>query len=115
MSETDGPNGYKHYGAVKGGHDGTIAPYAMIACLPFVPNLSQEGIATMTKKYANKIWGRYGFTSGFNRDRGWYSKEYVGIHEGLLALMLENYHSGFVWKIMMDSPVVRTGMRKAKL
>ncbi len=115
LSETDGPDGYRHYGAVPGGHDGTIAPYAMISSLPFVPNLSQSGIQAIAQKYANKIWGPYGFTSGLNRDRKWYSKEYVGIHEGLVALMLENYRSGFVWKKMMGSPVVQTGMRKAKL
>lgn len=115
LSETDGPSGYKHYGATEKGHDGTIAPYAMIASIPFVPSLAQDGVHAMARKYAGKIWGPYGFTSGFNKDRKWYSTEYVGIHLGLTALMLDNYYSGFVWKTMMENPVVREGMRKAKL
>ena len=56
LSETDGPNGYKHYGAVAGGHDGTIAPYALISSLPFVPDLARAGIQALSKKYADKIW-----------------------------------------------------------
>ena len=115
LTETDGPLGYKHYGAVPNGHDGTIAPYAMLSSINFVPALSTDSLQALIKKYASQIWGPYGFTSGFNRDRKWYSKEYVGIHQGLIALMLENYHSGFIWKKMMKNPVIREGLKRAKL
>jgi len=41
---------------VAGGHDGTIAPYALISSLPFVPDLARAGIQALSKKYADKIW-----------------------------------------------------------
>jgi len=109
----DGPEGYKNYGASPGNHDGTIAPYGMIASMPFVPELAQKGIETMAEQYGSKIWGKYGFTSGFNKDKNWYSDQYVGIDQGIIALMLENYRSGFVWKIFMQNEAIQRAMQKA--
>jgi hypothetical protein len=108
----DGPEGYKNYGASPGNHDGTIAPYGMIASMPFVPELAQKGIETMAEQYGGKIWGKYGFTSGFNKDKNWYSDRYVGIDQGIIALMLENYRTGFVWKIFMQNEALRRAMQK---
>jgi hypothetical protein len=43
LSACDGPAGYKAYGASEGNHDGTVAPYASIASMPFTPGLSVCG------------------------------------------------------------------------
>lgn len=109
----DGPDGYKNYGAAPGNHDGTIAPYGMIASMPFVPELAQKGVETLAEKYADKIWGKYGFTSAFNVDRNWYSTQWIGIDEGIIALMLENYQSGFVWELFMQIEAIQQAMEKA--
>lgn len=112
LTAGDGPEGYKNYGASPGNHDGTIAPYGMIASMPFVPELAQQGIEAMAEQYGHRIWGKYGFTSGFNKDKNWYSDQYVGIDQGIIVLMLENYRSGFVWKIFMQNEATQRAMQK---
>ncbi|MEN2983817.1 MAG: glucoamylase family protein [Dictyoglomaceae bacterium] len=112
LSACDGPSGYRAYGASEGNHDGTIAPYASIGSLPFVPDLAMKAIKGMLSKYGPLIWGKYGFVSGFNIDENWFSKEYVGIDQGTIILMIENYRTGMVWKYFMKNKNIQRAMRK---
>lgn len=112
LSACDGPGGYRAYGASEGNHDGTIAPYASIGSLPFVPDLAMKAIKGMLSKYGPLIWGKYGFVSGFNIDENWFSKEYVGIDQGTIILMIENYRTGMVWKYFMKNKYIQRAMRK---
>jgi len=43
----------------------------------------------MLKKYGDRIWGKYGFSSGFTADGKWWSESYHGISAGLILLMIE--------------------------
>lgn len=42
LSASDGPFGYRAYGAASINHDGTVAPYAAVACLPMTPEIALE-------------------------------------------------------------------------
>lgn len=106
LSACDGPAGYKAYGASEGNHDGTIAPYASIASMPFTPELSVAAIRAMLEREGGLIWGRYGFVSGFNADQDWYSNQHVGIDQGITVLMLENHRSQLVWDLFMTHPSI---------
>ena len=44
---------------------------------------------------------------------GWFDNEYLGIDQGPILLMIENYRSGFVWKVMRDNPYIRKGLQRA--
>lgn len=110
LSACDGPSGYKAYGASDGNHDGTIAPYASIGSLPFTPELSMASLRAMLEKHGLLIWGKYGFVSGFNVDQNWYSDQFVGIDEGDILAMIENYRSGLIWKYFMQNEAVQRGM-----
>lgn len=110
ITASDGPDGYKGYGAREGGHDGTIAPYAAVSALPFIPEEAMAAIRTMKEKYGDKIWGEYGFTSAFNVDRNWYSTEFIGIDKGIELLMVENFRTEFVWRIFMRNRYIRKAM-----
>lgn len=112
ISSCDGPNGYTPYGASEGNHDGTIALYASIGSLPFVPKLSMRAIRAMLSKYGLAIWGKYGFVSGFNIDKSWFSKEYLGIDQGTIILMIENYRTGMVWKYFMRNKYIKKALEK---
>ncbi|HHV56061.1 MAG TPA: hypothetical protein GXX55_11560 [Firmicutes bacterium] len=113
LSASDGPGGYRAYGASPGNHDGTIAPYASVASLPLVPDLALRSIRGMLEKHGPLVWGRYGFVSAFNVDLDWYSTEFIGIDEGVVLLMLENYRSGLIWKLMMKNEYVRRSLELA--
>lgn len=107
LSASDGPFGYRAYGAEDGNHDGTVAPYASIASLPLVPELALASIRDMLKRYGPLVWGRYGFVSAFNADLGWFSTEHIGIDQGIILLMLENYRTGLIWNLFMANEHVQ--------
>ena len=102
-----------------GPDDGTIAPWAAIACLPFAPE-----IVLPTLEYFNATFpamtSEYGFKCSFNPTftvgtprRGWIAKGYYGLDQGPVVLMIENYRSGFVWQLMRECPAIVTGLRRA--
>jgi hypothetical protein len=110
ISASDGPFGYRAYGAAETNHDGTIAPYASIACLPFTPEIALEGMRAMLTEYGTEVWGEYGFVSAINEAENWYSREHIGIDQGIALLMLTNYQDGLVWDLFMSNPHIRTAL-----
>jgi hypothetical protein len=103
-----------------GPDDGTIAPWAAIASLPFAPEIVLPAIDHFQEFYP-EMTSKYGFKCSFNptfSDRGrartgWISKGYYGIEQGPIVLMIENYLSGFVWRLMRGCPYIVAGLRKA--
>jgi hypothetical protein len=110
ISASDGPQGYDAYGASDGHHDGTVAPYASIACLPFTPEASFESMRAMLSNYGVQVWGEYGFVSAINAYEGWYSTEHIGIDLGDSLLMIANYQDGFVWDVFMQNPNIQQAL-----
>ncbi|WP_352988586.1 glucoamylase family protein [Mesorhizobium sp. M1233] len=63
----------------------------------------------------------YGFTASFNptiaaadgRPCGWVSPDHVGINQGPITLMIENYRSGFLWRLMRCVPAIIAGLHRA--
>jgi hypothetical protein len=105
ISASDGPTGYKAYGT--GNQDGTVAPYASVACLPFTPDASLAGIRAMLSQYGTRVWGDYGFVSAINADVDWYSTQHIGIDEGDILLMIANYQDDFVWNLFMQNASIQ--------
>lgn len=93
--------------------NGTIAPSAVVASLPFIPVESMTSIRYMYDNYKDKIWGKYGFVDAFNPSQNWYDDRFLGIDQGNIVLMIENYRSGFIWEECMSNPVIQEGLRKA--
>jgi hypothetical protein len=112
ISASDGPDGYRAYGASGSNHDGTIAPYASISCLPFTPDAAVESMRAMLTQYRSKIWGEYGFVSAFNVDRDWYSTEFIGIDQGDTLLNITNTQDGFVWDLFTQHPAIQDSVDK---
>jgi hypothetical protein len=44
---------------------------------------------------------------------GWFDSAYLGIDQGPILLMIENYRSGFVWQVMRRNPYIRRGLERA--
>ncbi|MBA3257476.1 MAG: hypothetical protein H0T64_12635 [Pyrinomonadaceae bacterium] len=103
-----------------GPDDGTIAPWAAVASLPFAPELVlpalehfNEAYPEMTSKYGFKCSFNPTFTDGKQSARGWISKGYYGLDQGPIVLMIENYRTGFFWQLMRQCPHLVTGLRRA--
>jgi hypothetical protein len=106
-------------GAPFGPDDGTLAPWAVVASLPFAPEIVIPTIQNFSTLDLGMV-EPYGFKATFNRtfpvkgsDRGWVSPYHIGIDQGPVGLMIENYRSGFLWKLMRRCPVIVRGLRRA--
>ena len=110
LSASDGPSGYRAYGATDVNNDGTLAPYASAACLPFTPELALDGMRALLAAWGGKVWRDYGFVSAVNEDADWYSRDHIGIDEGDILLMLANAGDGLVWDLMREQPSVQSAL-----
>ncbi|GIX08210.1 MAG: hypothetical protein KatS3mg115_2613 [Candidatus Poribacteria bacterium] len=114
LSACDGPDGYRAYGAPPGEPvcDGTVAVLAMLASYPFAPELVQAAAWYLFQTEGERLWGRYGFADSFNRDRGWYATEVIGIDLGAALLMIENARSGMVWRVAERIPALQAALNR---
>lgn len=109
--------GYMSRGAPYGPDDGTIAPWAMLATLPFGAEAALRGTRRLLERYP-QVCARDRFTSGFNptletERGGWLSEGWFGLDQGLLVMMIENHRSGLIWDLTRRCPVIRAGLMGA--
>jgi hypothetical protein len=109
---------YTARGVPYGPDDGTIAPVAALASLPFAPARALSAVRHFLDLHPE--WAdTWRLPSGFNQaapgadSRGWISKGFYGLDQGLAVLMIENYRSGLIWKLMRNSSPIRTGLKRA--
>ena len=93
--------------------DGTVAPFAVIAAVPFVPELAIPTLKFIYKEYGYRLWGSYGFYDAFNIAQNWFADRYIGIDQGQALLLLENFRTGLVWKEFIQIPYIQEGLKKA--
>ncbi len=111
---------YVARGIPYGPDDGTVAPWAVAASLPFAPELVLQSLKRinmnypeMTSKYGFKCSYNPTFTSGKRKGKGWVSAGYYGLDQGPIVMMIENYRSGLLWRLMRQCPYIVTGLRRA--
>jgi hypothetical protein len=111
---------YLARGVPDGPDDGTLAPWAVVASLPFAPE-----IVLPTVRHFDDLDLRlpnpYGFKATFNptypdpagRKHGWVTFWHYGLNQGPIVIMIENYRTGLVWRLMRHCPCLVTGLRRA--
>ena len=113
LNASDTPDGYGVRAPHEGQHDGTVCPTGAVAGLPFVPELSRRAIREIYERYSSHLWGAYGFADAFNADRDWWDPDVIGIDLGMVLVAIEDARTGFVWRLMAGSPIIRRGLRAA--
>ena len=111
---------YRARGVPDGPDDGTIAPWAVVASLPFAPEIVLPTIAHFQRLHLHEVHS-YGFKATFNptfgdgsgSTPGWVSPWHFGINQGPIVVMIENHQSGLVWHLMRGCPYLVTGLRAA--
>ena len=109
--------------------DGTIAPTAAGGSVAFAPEVSLPALLSMRRTYGDPLFGQYGFVDAFNPTLrtsatpvhhgrivdglSWFDTDYLGIDEGPILAMVENWRSGFVWGLMRKNDSVVRGMCRA--
>ena len=112
--------GYLARAVPYGPDDGTIAPWAVVASLPFAPEITVPTIADFVR-WQRAGDHRHGFKAAFNPTfpdpgglpNGWVSQWHFGINEGPSVAMIENYKSGLVWQLMRGCRYLVAGLRAA--
>ena len=112
--------GYYARGAPYGPDDGTIAPWVVVASLPFAPEIVIPTVRAMVELDLGAM-KRYGFKPSFNQTyavpenpTGWWVTPYhFGIDQGPIILMIENYRTGLIWNVMRRCPYLVAGLRRA--
>jgi hypothetical protein len=60
----------------------------------------------------SQLWDIYGPRDAFNPGQNWISPIYMGLNQAPIAVMVENYRSGLVWKNFMANPEIGMMLKK---
>jgi len=113
---------YAGRGAPYGIDDGTVAPWAVAASLPFAPDVVLPTLHHFIHKLQLHEHHPYGFKASFNQTymdkpglefEGWVSPYFFGLNLGPILLMLENHRSGMLWKLLRSCRPMVDGLRRA--
>ena len=122
---------YHARGAARGDvrDDGTIAPTAAASSIAFTPEISIPAIEAMATRYGANLYTNYGFLDSFNPtlkrtdvplqhgridpQLGWFDGDYLGIDQGPIVVMIENWRTGLVWETMKKNPHIVRGLKRA--
>ncbi len=112
---------YLGRGVPHGPDDGTLAPWAVVASLPFAPEIVLPTLDYWINHVKLTENNLYGFKATFNptypkkltNPSGWVSPWHYGLNQGPIVLMIENYRTGFLWRLMRGSPYIVSGLRRA--
>src|SRR5690606_16737427 len=106
LAASDGPGEYNAYGAKPAKnnvHNGTIAPYAALASINYLPKLvGKTAVHYYTE--VSGLFGTYGFKDAYNLGpvnpesfpilagkTPWVASDYIGIDKGITLIMLANF------------------------
>lgn len=109
--------------------DGTLAPAAAVGSIAFAPEICVPAVLGMKRDHGEHILGPYGFFDAFNPSFdfddapprfgrripgvGWVGSDYLGVDQGPIVAMLENWRSGLIWKVMRTNPHIVRGLQRA--
>jgi hypothetical protein len=108
--------------------DGTVAPTAAGGSIAFAPEIVIPTLVAMRERYGDHLFSTYGFLDAFNPTFraseatpqgtvvpgvGWFDVDYLGIDQGPIIAMIENYRSGLIWRYMRRNPAIVRGLRRA--
>lgn len=116
FTASDDPAGYAAHGAPNWSpENGTITPTAPISSLPFCADSVWPCIRNLYRSYkVYPLWGKYGFTDAFNPVKSpWIGLDVLGIDQGPIVMMIENYRNNMIWARFMKNADVQRGLALA--
>jgi hypothetical protein len=85
-------------------------------------------VEEMHDQLGPQIYSTYGFLDAFNPSFtyevplktgkmipgfGWVASDYIGIDQGPILAMIQNYRDDFIWKVMRKNQYIRRGLQRA--
>lgn len=108
--------------------DGTLAPTAVVASIAVAPEIVVPAVHEVKRRFGDQLYTAYGFLDSFNPSFtfdvplvsghcvpgfGWVASDYIGIDQGPIVAMIENYRTGLVWRTMHKCAHLRRGLKRA--
>jgi hypothetical protein len=90
---------------------GVISPTAALSSFPYTPIESMKFLKWLYHKNPHLI-GKYGPYDAFSLQSDWFTPRYLAIDQLTIPVMIENYRSGLIWKLMMNAPEIKGGLKK---
>jgi hypothetical protein len=109
--------GYAARGVPYGPDDGTLSGSAALASLPFAPVIALCAARNMRQRFPEMLSANQ-YSSGFNPSltsqdrRPWVSSGKFGLDQGIVLMMIENYRTEMIWKLMRGCSHISTGLRR---
>lgn len=110
--------GYSSHHPGTNDDNGTVSPTAALSSIVYTPKESMQVLKNLYYNYGSETFGPCGFYDAFNPSlyKGQQVvKSYLAIDEGPIAVMIENYRSGLLWKLFMQNEEITTGLQKLGL
>lgn len=105
----DGSTGYTDH---KPTNDrGVITPTAALSSFPYTPEESMKALRYFYEDQKATLIGVAGPYDAFSPHHNWVTRRYLAIDQGTIVPMIENYRTGFLWKLFMNAPEVKTGLQ----
>jgi hypothetical protein len=114
LTASDDPSGYEAHGAPPAlNDDGTIAPTAPGGAMAFAPDISLPTLQYLYSHGRTALWTQYGFIDAFNQSASWYDTAELGIDQGPIVIMIENYRTQRPWQLFMQNAEIQRGLQRA--
>ena len=109
--------GYAARSVPYGPDDGTLSGSAVLASLPFAPKIVLGAARNMLGRYP-EILPAQQYASSFNPSLAhpgrsvWISAGHFGLDQGIVVMMIENYRTQLIWRLMRDCAYIGNGLRR---
>ncbi|MFW5774490.1 MAG: glucoamylase family protein, partial [Tangfeifania sp.] len=111
LTASDDPDGYTAHQPWFN-DNGTVSPTAALGSMPYTPGETMKALKYFYRERGADLFGKYGFYDAFNDNRDWVAESYLGIDQGPIVVMIENYRTGLLWNNVMKDADVQTGLDK---
>jgi len=115
LTASDGPEGYNPSAPDKEDDHGIMTPTGALSSFPYTPEASMAALNHFYRDEGSWLWGIYGPRDAFDAHEHWVSPIYMGLNQAPIAVMIENYRTGLVWKWFMSNPEIVPMLAKAGL
>ncbi len=112
LTASDGPQGYVPHAPDANNDRGTLTPTGALASFPYTPEASMAAFKHYYRDLGAQLWNIYGPRDAYNPEQDWVSPIYMGLNQALIAVMVENYRTGLVWKNFMANPEIGVMLHK---
>lgn len=114
LSACDDHSGYQAHDPTPKNDNGTIAPTAALASFPYTPEQSMAVLKHLYREFGAQVWGIYGFRDAYNPTVNFISPIYMGLNQAPITVMIENWRSGLLWRLLSADPDISAMFEKIR-